>query len=87
MENFVFLKKKAKKWHRGLVHPSYSIKGKKGSKFDNYIIHNMSKDLSDLVKRFNRNTSLRSEELKKQKNLKVDISLRKILSRFIKSFF
>ena len=47
----------------------------------------MSKDLSDLVKRFNRNTSLRSEELKKQKNLKVDISLRKILSRFIKSFF
>ena len=84
---FCFFKKKAKKWHRGLVHPSYSIEGKKGSKFDNYIIHNMSKDLSDLVKRFNRNTSLRSEELKKQKNLKVDISLRKILSRFIKSFF
>ena len=27
----------------------------------------MSKDLSDLVERFNRNTSLHSKELKKQK--------------------
>ena len=84
---FCFFKKKAKKWSKGLVHPSYNIKGKKGPEFDNYIIHNMSRNLSDLVKRFNRNTSLYSEELKKQKNLEIVLSLRKILSRFIKSFF
>ena len=67
MENSVFLKKKAKKWNAGLVHPSFKIDGNKGPEFNNYIIHKMSKNLSDLVVRFNRNTSLHSEEIKKQK--------------------
>ena len=86
MENSVFLKK-AKKWNAGLVHPSFKIDGNKGPEFNNYIIHKMSKNLSDLVVRFNRNTSLHSEEIKKQKNLKKLTSFRKVISRFIKSFF
>ena len=86
MVNFVFLKK-AKKWNKGLVHPNYKITGLKGPEFENHIIHNMSKNISDLVSRFNRNTSLHSEELKKNKNNKKIGSLRKVISRFTKSFF
>ena len=83
---FCFFKKKSKKWNKGLVHPGYSMNGKKGPVFENYIVHRMSNNISDLVSRFNRNTSLYSLELRNQKHLK-KISLRKVISRFIKSFF
>ena len=46
----------------------------------------MSNNISDLVKRFNRNTTLYSQELKLE-NKKHKISFRKVVSRFIKSFF
>ena len=46
----------------------------------------MSKDITELLVRFNRNSSLHSIELK-NKNLKKYFSFRKIFSRFIKSFF
>ncbi len=83
---FCFFKKKKKIWHKGLVHPSYSLKGVKGPMFKNYINHFMSKDITELLVRFNRNSSLHSIELK-NKNLKKYFSFRKIFSRFIKSFF
>ena len=50
----------------GIKFSSFKIDGNKGPEFNNYIIHKMSKNLSDLVVRFNRNTSLHSEEIKKQ---------------------
>ncbi len=85
---FCFFKKKNKFWHEGLVHPSYSLKGDKGPIFKNYINHFMSKDISELLLRFNRNSSLRAIELKNtNKNLKKYLSIRKVFSRFIKSFF
>ena len=84
---FCFFKKKAKKWNKGLVHPNYKITGLKGPEFENHIIHNMSKNISDLVERFNRNTSLHSEELKKHKNKKKNWIITKMISRFTKSFF
>ena len=84
---FCFFRKKSKKWDKGLVHPSYSMNGTKGPEFKNYIIHRMSKNISDLVSRFNRNTTLHSLELRNQKNLKKGITFRKIISRFSKSFF
>ena len=73
MENFVF-RKKSKKWDKGLVHPSYSMNGTKGPVFENYIIHRMSNNISDLVSRFNRNTTLHSLELRNQKHLKKFLS-------------
>jgi len=85
---FCVFKKQNKHWHKGLVHPSYSLKGEKGPMFENYINHFMSKDISELLARFNRNSSLYALELKKtNKNLKKYFSLRKVFSRFIKSFF
>ena len=83
---FCFFKKERKVWHKGLVHPSYSLKGIKGPMFENYINHFMSKDISELLVRFNRNSSLHAIELR-NKNLKKYFSFRKIFSRFIKSFF
>ena len=83
---FCLFKKKNKFWHEGLVHPSYSIKGEKGPFLENYINHFMSKDISELLVRFNRNSSLHALELK-NKNLKKYFSFRKIFSRFLKSYF
>ena len=50
----------------GLVHPSYQIYGKKGKIFNNHIQHFMSKNISELLKRFNRNSSLYAKELRKK---------------------
>ncbi|MAI29219.1 MAG: glycosyltransferase family 2 protein [Pelagibacteraceae bacterium TMED124] len=84
---FCVFKKKNKLWHKGLVHPSYSLKGEKGPMLENYINHFMSKDITELLNRFNRNSSLHAIELKNKNNFKKYISFRKIFSRFIKSFF
>ena len=62
-----------------------SVTGNKGPIFENFIIHKMSNNISDLVKRFNRNTTLHSKELKLE-NKKHHVSFRKVISRFIKSF-
>ena len=48
----------------------------------------MSNNLSELIQRFNRNSTLYAGELKKKKlNLKKYFSIRKIFSRFIKCYF
>ena len=84
---FCLFKKKSKKWLSGLVHPSYQLIGNKGPKLEGHLIHNMSSNISHLLKRFDRNTTLRSKELKKNDNIKKFFSIRKIFSRFFKSFF
>ena len=87
MGSIVYLKKKNKKWNMGLVHPSYQIYGKKGKIFNNHIQHFMSKNISELLKRFNRNSSLYAKELRKnKKNITKLFSIRKIFSRFLKSY-
>ena len=83
---FCMFKKNSKKWSKGLVHPNYDLVGKKGPQFENTIVHKMSNNISDLVRRFNRNTTLYSEELRLEDE-KRGISFRKVISRFIKSFF
>tara|TARA_B100000029_G_scaffold159911_2_gene155682 strand:- start:1588 stop:2328 length:741 start_codon:yes stop_codon:yes gene_type:complete len=83
---FCLFRKNYKKWLSGLVHPSYQLKGNKGPEFREHLIHNMSKDISNLLQRFNRNTSLRSNELKKNPRIGKYFSIRKIFSRFLKSF-
>tara|TARA_Y100000589_G_scaffold331497_1_gene385307 strand:+ start:1697 stop:2449 length:753 start_codon:yes stop_codon:yes gene_type:complete len=83
---FCLFKNGKKNWIEGSVHPSYSIEGKKGPILSNPILHYMSKNISDLIKRFNRNTSLYSIDLKNKKSLNKYLSLRKIFSRFIKCY-
>ena len=47
---FCLFERKNKYWLKGRVHPSYKIHGRKGKGFENYIIHNMSDIISDLLK-------------------------------------
>lgn len=85
---FSLFRKGFKYWGDGRVHPDYNVKGRKGEKFSNPIFHYMSKDISDLIGRFNKNTSLHSLDLRTQKkNLKKLFSIRKIFSRFFKCYF
>ena len=84
---FCLFKKKSKYWLNGRVHPSYQIHGRKGKGLENYIIHNMSDNISDLLKRFNRNTSFNAIDLVEQ-NYKLEklFSIRKVVSRFLKCY-
>ena len=80
---FSLFKKKNKSWLDGRVHPDYKLNGCKGPQLKNYIQHNMSDNISDLLVRFNRNTSFASKDLvEKKTTLKKYFSFRKILSRF-----
>ena len=87
MENFVYLKKENKYWMNGRVHPSYKIKGRKGKQLKNTITHNMSENISDLIKRFNRNTTFYAMDLvENNQNLDKFFSIRKFFSRFLKCY-
>ena len=84
---FCLFRKGFKTWNKGRVHPTYNLKGIKGPKFDNHILHYMAKDISDLLKRFNRNTSLYAKDLNsRNQNLTKFFSIRKVFSRFLKCF-
>ena len=84
---FCLFRKGTKVWIDGSVHPQYQIKGKKGKPFANSLNHYLSKDISELLSKFNRNTTLYADDLRKEgKSLHKLISVRKIFSRFIKSF-
>ena len=84
---FCLFRKGTKVWIDGSVHPQYQIKGKKGKPFANSLNHYLSKDISELLSKFNRNTTLYADDLRKEgKSLQKLISVRKIFSRFIKSF-
>ena len=84
---FCLFKKGTKNWIDGSVHPQYQIKGKKGETLSNSLNHHLSKDISELLSKFNRNTSLYACDLRKRgKSLNELTSIRKIFSRFIKSF-
>ena len=82
MGSFVYLEKEKKNWIDGSVHPQYQIKGKKGENFVNSLNHHLSKDISDLLSKFNRNTSLYANDLRKNReSLNKLTSIRKIFSR------
>ena len=84
---FSLFKKTAKKWGGQRVHPDYFLSGKKGPVLKLPIDHYMSKNISDLLIRFNRNTDLRALDIAEKKKLKkTDLSIRKFFSRFFKCY-
>ena len=85
---FCLFRKNNKFWKNQRVHPDYILEGKKGDQLKNSIEHKMSENISDLILRFNRNTSLFAEDLLSQKrNISEYFSIRKIFSRFFKCYF
>ena len=84
---FCLFRKKSKLWIDGRVHPQYRLKGKKGMGLSNEITHKMSRNISDLLVRLNRNTTLNAYDLKdNNNNLSKMFSVRRIFSRFLKCF-
>ena len=85
---FCLFRKNTKIWKNQRVHPDYVLEGKKGTQLKNSIEHKMSENISDLIFRFNRNTSLFAKDLLYQKkNISNYLSIRKVFSRFFKCYF
>ncbi len=84
---FCLFKKTAKKWDNQRVHPNYFLSGEKGPILKLPIDHYMSKNTSDLLIRFNRNTDLRALDIAEKKKFRnTDLSIRKFFSRFFKCY-
>jgi glycosyltransferase involved in cell wall biosynthesis len=84
---FCLFRKKSKLWIDGRVHPQYRLDGRKGIGLSNKITHKMSRNISDLLVRLDRNSTLNAYDLKDNKtSLSRMYSIRRIFSRFIKCF-
>tara|TARA_B100000989_G_scaffold298945_1_gene291270 strand:- start:3370 stop:4128 length:759 start_codon:yes stop_codon:yes gene_type:complete len=84
---FLLFKKGSKIWKNQRVHPDFKLHGNKGTTLQNHVEHKMSKNVSELLLRFNRNTELKSLDLiTNNETYKKNFSFRKIFSRFLKSF-
>lgn len=76
-----------KTWGMERVHPNVSFSGDRGADLTGGIRHNFANDISTLVQRFNRNTSLRAEDMARKKdNSRTATMARKIFSRFWKCY-
>lgn len=76
-----------KTWGMERVHPNVSFSGTRGPDFVGGIRHNFVDDVSNLIKRFNRNTTLKAQELAESGEMAKTRSLaRKAISRFWKCY-
>lgn len=80
-------RKGCKQWGMERVHPNVSFSGARGPGLKTGIRHNFAKDVSDLMRRFNRNTSLRADDLaSKDEHRRTRTMARKAFSRFWKCY-
>lgn len=76
-----------KTWGMQSVHPQVSFQGRRGADLANGIRHNFVADVSGLIKRFNRNTSLHAEDLERRGEIGRSATMaRKAVSRFWKCY-
>lgn len=76
-----------KTWERQHVHPGTDFTGTRGTDFRHGIDHAYAADLADLVRRFNRNTSLNAEDIAQSPAAFATRTLmRKAFSRFWKCY-
>ncbi len=76
-----------KSWGMDRVHPQVSFSGRSGAELKYGIRHNFVRDITGLVHRFNRNTSLRAEDLQARDEMgQTPTMARKALSRFFKCY-
>jgi len=76
-----------KAWGMERVHPGVSFSGRRGQDLKNGIRHNFVADITGLIQRFNRNTTLKSEDLAARgETANIRSLARKSLSRFWKCY-
>ena len=81
-------KKGSKKWGRQRVHPELTFIGKFGPDLKNPINHYFVKDISELIKKFDSWTYLKSLDLiDKEKKDTLTHNIRRIISRFLKNYY
>ncbi len=80
-------RKGCKTWGTEAVHANVSFSGRRGPDHETGIHHNFVKDISGLMNRFNRNTSLRAGDLQQREvQTRTRTMARKAVSRFWKCF-
>ncbi|MEX0692988.1 MAG: glycosyltransferase family 2 protein [Rhodospirillales bacterium] len=76
-----------KSWGMQMVHPQVSFQGQRGPDLVHGVRHNFVADVSGLIQRFNRNTSLRAEDIAHRGETgRTATMARKALSRFWKCY-
>lgn len=81
-------KKGTKKWGRQRVHPELTFKGKFGPNLKNHIKHYFVKNISELLKKFDSWTYLKSLDLlDDEKKNTLSHNVRRIISRFLKNYY
>lgn len=80
-------RKGKKQWAMDRVHPGVDFDGLRGPDFKNGIRHNLADDVSDLLRRFNRNTTNRAHDLVDRQEIgRTRTMVRKSFSRFWKCY-
>ena len=77
----------AKSWGAQRVHPAITLTGAQGSMLEARLIHHVDRDISDMLRRLDRYTSLRAQDLRESGDIgSFANNLRRILSRFWKCY-
>ncbi len=77
----------AKSWGRERVHPSLTLSARKGPRLENRLEHYVYRDISELIHRFDRYTTLRAQDLRASGDIgSFAANVRRIFSRFFKCY-
>ena len=80
-------RKGAKRWGNQRVHPTVSFSGPPGTTLSSPIIHYVDRDISEMLRRLDRYTSARAEDLRESGDIgSYGHNLRRIASRFCKCY-
>ena len=77
-----------KVWGDQRVHPNLSWSGRKGAMLDNRLVHNLDRNISDMIMRLDSYSSARARDIRDSGQIGTTANnLRRFFSRFIKCYF
>jgi glycosyltransferase involved in cell wall biosynthesis len=77
----------AKRWGEQRVHPALSLSGAQGPALESRLVHHVDRNISDMLRRLDRYTSLRAQDLRESGDIgSFAGNLRRIFSRFWKCY-
>jgi glycosyltransferase involved in cell wall biosynthesis len=80
-------RKGSKRWGDQRVHPAVSLTGRQGATLSSAIVHHVDRDISEMLRRLDRYTSARAEDLRESGDIgSYRQNLRRIASRFWKCY-
>jgi glycosyltransferase involved in cell wall biosynthesis len=81
-------RKGAKRWGDQRIHPTVGFSGPQGTTLLSPVIHYVDRDISEMLRRLDRYTSARAEDLRESGDIgSYGRNLRRIASRFCKCYF